>query len=221
MLHWRDESAFLQVLTRPREHHFGGVCDLKMQAQWADCNSTGTIDATDGLSPVLANIGMRRSAGPPRPPERRAPARHEILITCGAGRTPGRRLRTGAPRPRAAGRRGRCAGLRRGRAPIEFANAAAPGRFHWASILELPFADASFETVVCMDVLEHLATEDVPARAGRTLSRLAPLRLPAIATTPDHDQALAPDPPAARLVGGAVLRGRIPQASADPAESSL
>ena len=36
------------------------------------------------------------------------------------------------------------------------------GRFHQGSILSLPFPDAAFSTVICTDVLEHLAPEDVP-----------------------------------------------------------
>lgn len=33
MLHWRDEAAFFQVFVTPREHFFGGVCDLRMSAR--------------------------------------------------------------------------------------------------------------------------------------------------------------------------------------------
>jgi lipopolysaccharide transport system ATP-binding protein len=34
ILHWVDEAAFFQVLTRRHEHFFGGVADLRMQAAW-------------------------------------------------------------------------------------------------------------------------------------------------------------------------------------------
>jgi len=55
---------------------------------------------------------------------------------------------------------------------IESGNTKAPGRFTLGSILELPFADATFDTVVCTDVLEHLAPADVE-RALRELARVA------------------------------------------------
>ncbi|SNY64444.1 ABC transporter ATP-binding protein [Stenotrophomonas sp. CC120223-11] len=34
ILHWMDEAAFFQVLMRRDEHFFGGVIDLRMQADW-------------------------------------------------------------------------------------------------------------------------------------------------------------------------------------------
>ena len=37
-----------------------------------------------------------------------------------------------------------------------------PGRFTHGSVLALPFEDASFQTVVSTDCMEHLAPEDVP-----------------------------------------------------------
>ncbi len=56
--------------------------------------------------------------------------------------------------------------------PIQHANSLAPGRFQTGSILHLPCADNSFDTVVCTDCLEHLAPEDVP-RALQELARVA------------------------------------------------
>lgn len=37
-----------------------------------------------------------------------------------------------------------------------------PDRFTCGSVLSLPFSDASFDTLVSTDCLEHLAAEDVP-----------------------------------------------------------
>ena len=34
ILHWIDEAAFFQVLSRPEEYFFGGVLDLRMNASW-------------------------------------------------------------------------------------------------------------------------------------------------------------------------------------------
>ncbi len=63
----------------------------------------------------------------------------------------------------------------------------APGRFHEGSILALPFADASFQTVLCTDTLEHLAEADVPA-AIRELHRVARrYAFVVLSTTPDRD----------------------------------
>ncbi len=46
---------------------------------------------------------------------------------------------------------------------VDEGNRHAPGRFTRGSILALPFPDDAFDTVVCTDVLEHLAEADVPA----------------------------------------------------------
>ena len=62
-----------------------------------------------------------------------------------------------------------------------------PGRFTQGSVLELPFEDASFQTVASTDCLEHLAPEDVPKalkEIHRVASRFVFLQ---IATTPDRD----------------------------------
>lgn len=70
---------------------------------------------------------------------------------------------------------------------VQEANRLAPGRFVSGSILELPFDNQSFETIVSTDCMEHLAPEDIPAafaeirRVGR---RHVFLR---IATGPDRD----------------------------------
>ena len=47
-----------------------------------------------------------------------------------------------------------------------------PGRFTCASVLELPFEDGQFDTVVSTDCLEHLKPEDVPI-ALREIHRVA------------------------------------------------
>ena len=48
-------------------------------------------------------------------------------------------------------------------AAVERARAVAPSRFQQGSVLALPFADASFDTVVATGLLECLRPEDVPA----------------------------------------------------------
>jgi 2-polyprenyl-3-methyl-5-hydroxy-6-metoxy-1,4-benzoquinol methylase len=61
------------------------------------------------------------------------------------------------------------------------------GRFYHGSVLELPFEDASFQTVVSTDCMEHLAPEDVPKalkEIHRVASRFVFLQL---ATTLDRD----------------------------------
>ncbi|MCH8807832.1 MAG: class I SAM-dependent methyltransferase, partial [Planctomycetes bacterium] len=55
---------------------------------------------------------------------------------------------------------------------VDEGNRRAPGRFSVSSILELPFEDSSADTVVCTDVLEHLAEDDVD-RAIAELVRVA------------------------------------------------
>lgn len=70
---------------------------------------------------------------------------------------------------------------------VDEGNRHAPGRFVRGSLLELPFADGAFETVVSTDVLEHLAEEDVPraiAEMARVARRGVFLR---VATTRDRD----------------------------------
>ncbi|HLP83383.1 MAG TPA: methyltransferase domain-containing protein [Phycisphaerales bacterium] len=70
---------------------------------------------------------------------------------------------------------------------VERGNARAPGRFSQGSILALPFADASVDTVVCTDVLEHLAPHDVE-RALHELARVARKNIYiAVSTVPDRD----------------------------------
>ncbi|TJZ77278.1 ABC transporter ATP-binding protein [Chitiniphilus eburneus] len=36
ILHWIDEAAFFQVLLRKDEYFFGGICDLRVHAQWSN-----------------------------------------------------------------------------------------------------------------------------------------------------------------------------------------
>lgn len=71
---------------------------------------------------------------------------------------------------------------------VDHANTIAPGRFQVGSILALPFADGSFDAVVCTDCLEHLAEEDVPV-ALRELARVARRAVYiVVSTVPDRDQ---------------------------------
>ncbi len=55
---------------------------------------------------------------------------------------------------------------------VEHGNALAPGRFAEGSVLDLPFPDGAFDTVVCADVLNHLAPDDAD-RAIAELVRVA------------------------------------------------
>ncbi len=71
--------------------------------------------------------------------------------------------------------------------PIEENNELAPGHFHLGSILDLPFADDSWDTVVSTDCLEHIAEADVPqalAELHRVAQRNVYINL---ATTRDRD----------------------------------
>jgi len=56
--------------------------------------------------------------------------------------------------------------------PVEESNRKNPGRFCLGSILQLPFADNSWDTIVSTDCLHHLAEADVP-RALTELKRVA------------------------------------------------
>lgn len=70
---------------------------------------------------------------------------------------------------------------------VSRSNQRIPDRFTCGSVLSLPFADASFDTVVSTDCLEHLAREDVPkalAEIHRVARRNVFLQ---IATTRDRD----------------------------------
>jgi 2-polyprenyl-3-methyl-5-hydroxy-6-metoxy-1,4-benzoquinol methylase len=71
--------------------------------------------------------------------------------------------------------------------PIEEANRLMPGRFQQGSILSLPFAGESFDTVVTTDCLEHLAEADV-AGALNELHRVARrFVFVQLSTKPDRD----------------------------------
>lgn len=116
------------------------------------------------------------------------PLAEQILTTCGGGRI----LDVGCGMgllARTLLRKGVDArGVDVAPAPIEEANRLAPGRFQVASILELPFDDESFDTVVSTDCLEHIREEDVPralAELARVTRHGAFIRL---AVTPDRDR---------------------------------
>lgn len=71
---------------------------------------------------------------------------------------------------------------------VDEGNRQSPDAFHVGSILEIPFEDDSFDTVVCTDVLEHLDRNDVP-QALAELSRVCSGSLYAtIATRMDRDK---------------------------------
>jgi SAM-dependent methyltransferase len=71
--------------------------------------------------------------------------------------------------------------------PIEENNLLNPGRFQLGSILDLPFADNSWDTVVSTDCLEHIAEADVP-KALSELHRVAGRNVfICLATTRDRD----------------------------------
>jgi len=60
---------------------------------------------------------------------------------------------------------------------IESSRESYPGiELHEASVLDIPFSDASFDTVCCKDLLEHLAPEDI-STAIREMWRVARLKL--------------------------------------------
>ncbi len=72
-------------------------------------------------------------------------------------------------------------------APIEEANRIASGRFEVGSILAIPRADGEFQTVICTDLLEHVAERDVPRALSelyRVCSRFCYVRL---SVEPDRD----------------------------------
>lgn len=66
-------------------------------------------------------------------------------------------------------------------------NTRIPSRFTYGSVLSLPFADGSFDTVVSTDCLEHLAPEDI-STALREIYRVAKRYVfLKVATTQDRD----------------------------------
>lgn len=70
---------------------------------------------------------------------------------------------------------------------VERCNTRLPGRFVQGNVLNLPFAEDEFETIVSIDCLEHLSPKDVPtalAEMHRVCKRSALLQ---IATTQDRD----------------------------------
>jgi ubiquinone/menaquinone biosynthesis C-methylase UbiE/uncharacterized coiled-coil DUF342 family protein len=70
---------------------------------------------------------------------------------------------------------------------VEKCNARIPSRFTVGSILKLPFDDASFDTLISTDCLEHIAPADIPT-ALREMHRLTRRGLfLRIATEPDRD----------------------------------
>jgi ubiquinone/menaquinone biosynthesis C-methylase UbiE/glycosyltransferase involved in cell wall biosynthesis len=71
---------------------------------------------------------------------------------------------------------------------VDEAEQFAPGRFKVGSILEMPYPDAAFQTVISTDCLEHIAEADVPkalAELYRVTQRHVFIQL---ATTQDRDK---------------------------------
>jgi SAM-dependent methyltransferase len=97
---------------------------------------------------------------------------HQVLVTCGPGRVLDVGCGMGELVRMLLGRGVDAQGVDIAGRPVAHAEALAPGRFAVASVLELPFEEGSFETVVCTDCLEHLSEDDVP-RAIAEIARVA------------------------------------------------
>ncbi|MEZ6235777.1 MAG: methyltransferase domain-containing protein [Phycisphaerales bacterium] len=112
-----------------------------------------------------------------------------ILATCG----PGRLLDVGSGMGglvRALLRLGVDAtGLDVAQKCVDASNEAAAGRFVRGSLLQLPFEDGAFDTVVSTDVLEHLDEADVPAALAEMARVSRRFLFVRVATTPDRDGA--------------------------------
>ena len=111
----------------------------------------------------------------------------QIVMSCGVGRT----LDIGSGEGVLVAsllRRGVDAhGLDVSKVVVSRCNQRIPERFTQGSVLSLPYADESFQTVVSTDCMEHLAPEDVPTALKeiyRVASRYVFLKL---ATTQDRD----------------------------------
>ncbi len=72
-------------------------------------------------------------------------------------------------------------------APIEEANRLAPGRFQTGSILKIPSGDGAFQTVLCTDLLEHIAEQDVPAALGELFGVSSRFCFVRLSVEPDRD----------------------------------
>jgi len=90
----------------------------------------------------------------------------EVVVACGGGKLVDIGCGTGTF-VRAALRLGiEARGIDVSQACTSVGNACAPGRFDVGSILELPYLDGQFETVVCIDTLQHLERTDIPVALG-------------------------------------------------------
>ena len=78
-------------------------------------------------------------------------------------------------------------GLDVARRTVEQTNRRAPGCFEVGSILDLPHPRESFDTVLCLDVLEHLDEADVPKALAELHRVTRQTVLTTIATRPDRD----------------------------------
>ncbi len=66
-------------------------------------------------------------------------------------------------------------------------NSRIPGRFHHGSVLDLPFEDNAYFTVVSTDCLEHIAPQDIPSALSEIHRICQKNVLLQIATTQDRD----------------------------------
>jgi ubiquinone/menaquinone biosynthesis C-methylase UbiE len=113
---------------------------------------------------------------------------NQILSTCGGGRLLDVGCGMGLLVRTLLGKGVDARGVDASAFAIERANQFAPGRYVSGSMLQLPFEDEAFATVVTTDALEHLADPDVaPALAElyRVTRRYAFVTL---STAPDRDQ---------------------------------
>ncbi|MFN7139858.1 MAG: class I SAM-dependent methyltransferase, partial [Limisphaerales bacterium] len=110
----------------------------------------------------------------------------QILSVCGRGKTLDVGFGMGLLVRTLVGKGVDADGIDIAQKPVDEANKVLPGRFKVGSILNIPFPDNTFETVISTDCLEHIAEEDVPkalAELCRVTRRSAFICL---ATTPDR-----------------------------------
>ncbi len=111
----------------------------------------------------------------------------QIVMSCGIGRTLDIGSGEGALVASLLRRGVDAYGLDVSQVVVSRCNQRLPGRFTHGSVLSLPFADASFHTLVSTDCMQHLAPEDVPKalkEIHRVAGRYVFLKL---ATTQDRD----------------------------------
>ena len=112
---------------------------------------------------------------------------NQIIISCGIGRT----LDIGSGEGRlVASLLRECVdayGLDVSEVVVSRCNQRFPGRFTQGSVLNLPFADGSFQTIVSTDCMEHLASQDVPMALKEIYRVSCRYVFLQVATTQDRD----------------------------------